>query len=123
MEQNKTEITKEMTLSEKEQHCMARVIQFGLLGDNSHCLYCRYAFECDREFADTKQILFHQLLKKLGKSAGIEIFTDEEGASRSILAGSWIEKRPELWKEFTGMSFEEQIRRLRDPDILKYFEK
>ena len=122
MEKSRTEADGKLLLTEKEQHCMARVIQFEMLGENAKCLYCGYAFECSMGFQETKEILFLKLLKRLEKSTGIKIFTDEEHVHQDILEGSWIEKCPELMEKFAKMSLKEQIQCLQDPDMLKYGE-
>ena len=109
-----------MELTEKEMHCIARLIQSGAVEDDVKCLYCRYAFECSEEYLQDKKLLFTSLIKKIEQGTGVNIFVDSETVHKEILAGSWIESRPELLERFTSMTFEEQLDSLKNPDILYY---
>lgn len=111
---------KKTGLTEKDLHCLARIIQSEESGHDAKCLYCRYAFECRKEIMQNKVVPHMPVLKKIGRTTGVNIFMSPETRQKEMLAGSWIENCPELLERFNGMSFEEQLELLRSPDILKY---
>lgn len=108
-------------LSDKNLHCIARMLQNIWSERDTHCLYCKYAFQCLEQHNTTKKIPFFETLEKLQGITGVKICLSSPGTmQKDILAGSWIEKSAELLNHFTGMSFEEQLGSLQNPDILKY---
>ncbi len=111
---------RETKLTEKELHCLARIIQTEEARNDVKCLYCRYAFECRKEFMQNKRAPYMPLLKKIEQITGVSLFMSPGTRQRKLLAGSWIENCPDLLEHFTSMSFEEQLDNLRSPDILRY---
>ncbi len=110
-----------MELTEKELHCLARIIQAEESSYDAKCLYCKYAFECKREFERNGKVPFKPILKKIEQITGVNIFMSSETRTKEILSGSWIEDYPDLLECFRGMSsFEEQLEMLKSSDILKY---
>ena len=101
----------EAKLTEKELHCLARIIQTEEAGD---------AFECKKEFMQNKRVPYMPLLKKIEQITGVDLFMSPGSRQRKLLAGSWIENCPDLLEHFTSMSFEEQLDSLKSPDILQY---
>ncbi len=99
---------------------MARVIQSGMIGRDVQCLYCKYSFDCAKKFKKTRKMLFVDILNRMKKTTGVNIFLDPGTKESDILSSSWIEKHPVLLKKFTSMSFEEQLDNLKNPDILRY---
>ncbi len=109
-----------MELTEKELHCLARIIQSEESAYDAKCLYCKYAFKCKEEFSQSKKAPFMPALKKIEQITGVNIFMSPETRQKEMLSGSWIENYPDLLERFMGMSSEEQLGLLRSPDILKY---
>ncbi len=108
-------------LTDKDLHCIARILQSQLLGDNVQCMYCKYALECLEEYGHTHKASFIKVWKKLEELTGINIHLfNSKTKQKDILAGSWIEKCPSLLEQFTNMSFEEQQDSLRNLDIQQY---
>ena len=107
-------------LTEKELHCLARIIQSGESAYDTKCLYCRYALECMKEFYQNHKAPFMSVLKKIERITGVNIFMNQETRQKEILAGSWIENCPELLERFNGMSIHEQVVFLKSHDCLKY---
>lgn len=114
---------KQIELTEKDLHCLARIIQSEESMHSVKCLYCRYAIECKEDFTQNKKLPYMPVLKKLEQITGVNIFMSQKTIQKEILAGSWIEKNPELLKLFSGMTFAEQICLLKSRDILKYVQQ
>lgn len=111
---------KKVEFTEKELHCLARIIQSEKSVHDKECLYCRYAFECMEEFFQNKKAPFMPVLKKIERITGVNIFMNQETRQKEILASSWIESCPELLERFNGMSLHEQVVFLKSHDCLKY---
>ncbi len=109
--------------TEKDLHCLARLMQSEESVTNVKCLYCRYAIECKEDFMQNKKLPYMPVLIKLEQITGVNIFMSQESIQKEILAGSWIEKNPELLKLFSSKSFAEQICFLRSHDIQKYVQQ
>ncbi len=112
-----------MGLTEKDLHCLARIIQSEESAYDAKCLYCKYAFECKEEFMQNKKAPYMPVIKKIEKITGVNIFMSQETVQREILAGSWLENYPDILERFTGMSFQEQLELLGSPDTLKYIQQ
>ena len=97
--------------TEKDLHCLARLMQSEESVTNVKCLYCRYAIECKEDFMQNKKLPYMPVLIKLEQITGVNIFMSQESIQKEILAGSWIEKNPE------------QICFLRSHDIQKYVQQ
>lgn len=91
---------KQIELTEKDLHCLARLMQSEESITNVKCLYCRYAIECKEDFMQNKKLQHMTVLKKLEQITGVNIFMNQKTIQKEILAGSWIEKNPELLKLF-----------------------
>lgn len=107
-------------LTEKDLHCLARIIQSEESAYDAKCLYCKYALDCKEEFMQNKKAPYMSALKKLGQITGVNVLMNQENIQKEILAGSWIENHPDLLERFMDMSFTEQLWILRSHDILKY---
>ena len=108
-------------LTDKDLHCIARTQQSEQLGKNIQCMYCKYAVQCLQEYNHTNKVPFVDVWKKIENLTGVNIcLNNPETRQIDILAGSWIENCPELLKQFTNMSFEEQQDILQSQDILQY---
>jgi len=107
-------------LPDKVLHCLARTFQDEISGVCVKCLYCKYAPECAENGKKSGRWLFADILCSLAKSTGVMLFLKPENKSINILKGSWLENYPDLLKEFTSKSFEEQQDTLMDSDILQY---
>lgn len=108
-------------LTDKDLHCIARLLQSEYVGDGVQCLYCKYAFQCRETFFTTHEVPYQEVLKKLKSKTGVDIsLVNPRTIQKDILDGSWIEKCSELLKKFTSSSFEEQQDILLNPDILRY---
>lgn len=108
-------------LTEKDLHCIARLLQSKCVGDSVQCLYCKYAFQCREKFFAAHEVPYREVLKKLKNKTGVDVFlANPRTMQKDILDGSWIEKCPELLQKFTSISFEEQQDILLNPDILRY---
>lgn len=114
---------KQIELTEKDLHCLARIIQSEELAYDTKCLYCRYAFECKEYVMQNKKLPYMPVLKKIEHITGVNIFMNQETMQKEILAGSWIENCPELLKRFNGMSIHEQVVFLKSHDCLKYVQQ
>lgn len=106
-------------MPDKILHCLARTLQDEISGDCVKCLYCKYAFECLEEFKSGKY-LFIDISNILERQTGVKIFLNPKQKPKEILRGSWIKNHPDLLKEFTTKSFEEQQGILKDPRTLRY---
>ena len=109
-----------ITADDKVLHCIARMIQEGMSEDTTKCLYCKHAPECRCEFETTGNVLFIDILRELKEKTSVDITLEPETMQKNILHGSWLEDYPELLRQFTNMSFEEQLDNLRHPDILNH---
>ena len=109
-----------IAVDDKVLHCISRIIQEGMSGHTTKCLYCKYAPECRHEFETTGNVLFIDILRELREKTSVDIALEPETMQKNILHGSWLEDYPELLREFTNMSFDEQPDNLRHPDILNH---
>ena len=110
-----------MQLTDKDFHCIARLLQSKCIGDSVQCLYCKYAFRCREKFFTAHEVPYREVLKKLKNKTGVDVFlANPRTMQKDILDGSWIVKCPELLQKFTSISFEEQQDILLNPDILRY---
>lgn len=117
----KDAVQDEIQLTDKDLHCIARLLQSEYVGDGVQCLYCKYAFQCREKFFTTHKPPYQEVFKKLKRKTGVDIFlVNPETMQKDILDGSWIEKCSELLQKFTSISFEEQQDILLNPDILRY---
>ena len=105
---------------DKVLHCISRMLQEGTAGNDTKCLYCKYAPECRNEFETTGNLLFFDILQELERKTAVIITLTPETIQKKILRGSWIEEHTDLLKKFTNMSFDEQQDNLSCPDILGY---
>lgn len=105
---------------EKAMHCIARMMQEMALDSSVKCLYCKFAFECAKEFGETGDIYFRKLMDELQEKTSVNLCPNPGTQQQELLRGSWIESRPELLKKFTNMSVEEQLDTLTNQDILSY---
>lgn len=111
-------------LTDRELHCLVRTIQDMLSEEGRKCLYCKYAFQCAERHKTTGKVKFLETWDKLQEMTGVKLrFLNPRTMSKDILAGSWIEKIPELYEKFSNMPLEEQLGTLQDKDILKYADK
>lgn len=108
-------------MPDKILHCLARTLQDEIIGDCVKCLYCKYAPECRNEIINGTP-LFVRLLRLLYKFTSVKIELNQETKAEDIVKGSWIEKYPDVLKELTNKSFDEQQDILRDSDILRYMD-
>ena len=110
-----------VTLTDKDLHCIARLLQSECMDESVQCLYCKYALQCAKKII--KDYPFDESLKKLVGITGVNIhmlFRDK--MRKDILEGSWIEKYPKLFKKLSDMPLTEQIKILQNLDILEYKE-
>lgn len=108
------------SLSDKDLHCIARTLQSEFEADTIQCFYCKYAISCKKSFESTKKIPFLEVWEKLQKLTGVKIrLNNPKTKQKDVLAGSWIENYPELFMQFTNLSFEEQLGKLQNQNILK----
>ena len=81
----------EMELSEKELHCVARLIQGGVFGKRAFdgCWFCKYRDDCqkadDHQFYDPP--FYKELAKKITLNTGVDIEKDNDS---SVLPPSLI---------------------------------
>ena len=61
-----------MELSEREAHCMARLLQGALFGENlfDGCAYCK--FQCDKH-ADLRNSMYMQIRRRLTEETGVDL--------------------------------------------------
>ncbi len=109
-------------LSDKELHCLSRIIQDEMLKENVKCLYCKYAGECAKEWNESRNVLFIELLEILHTKTGVCLTIQPETKQKEILHGSWLKEHPDLYTKFIHMSLEEQQKELTNSDILKYLD-
>jgi len=67
----------EMELTEKEAHCVARLIQGGVIGKRAvdGCWFCKYRDECRREnFLNPSE--YQKLAMKITAETGVDIVQD-----------------------------------------------
>lgn len=108
----------------KATHCIARMLLDAESGTNVKCLYCKYATECAEEFKNNRSVYFLNVMTEIRQKTGVCLpslkdlhsYQDKE----KFLKGSWIEDDTELLKEFTKISFDEQLDKLQGPDILNH---
>ena len=92
---------KQTELTEKDLHCLARIIQSEESMHSVKCLYCRYAIECKEDLMQNKKLPYMPVLKKLEQITGVNIFMSQKTIQKEILAGSWIEmQRPSSTRFF-----------------------
>ena len=63
-----------MELSEKEAHCVARLLQGAIYGERNvldGCLFCKYC--CDDGNADEPLPEYKEILKKFGEETGVDL--------------------------------------------------
>jgi len=118
MEMHESEELKK--LPDKVLHCLARTFQDEVEGTCVGCLYCKYAFECLKEYKQSRDMLRFAILDKLKAYTSVDIFLNSKTKPINVLKGSWAEKYPDVLKMLTSKSFDEQQDILKDPDILQY---
>lgn len=108
-------------LTDRDLHCIARHLQNMHIKRDVECRYCKYAFQCSEKIRDFSGFPFIETAKKVKEITGVNIrMYDTESWHKDILAGSWIEECPELLKQFSNISLEEQGKILNSPDIFRY---
>lgn len=112
-----------MQMTDKEMHCLSRIIQDTSMQESVKCLYCKYARECREAFEENKDILYVKLMKELEGETGVCLLVNPETKHKDIISGSWITEYPQLLNIFAKMSFEEQRGKLCNLDILKEGDK
>ena len=107
-----------MEFTDKDLHCMARVLQSHIRGDDVECMYCKYANECGDEFMKTGKLHRYEVMpEKLQKLTGVHVWDiNMTNQPKSILKASWIEEHPDLMDKLSKLSLKEQQDILGDPD-------
>ena len=66
-------------LSDKDLHCIARMLQDMWSERDTRCLYCKYAFQCLEQHNTTQKIPFFETLEKLQGITGVKICLSSPG--------------------------------------------
>lgn len=108
-------------LTDQDLHCIARHLQNTFVERDSECRYCKYAFLCSEKMHNIKEFPFFKTVRKVEEITGVKIRVHDFASwHKNILAGSWIERCPELLEKFSNLSLKEQEKILSSPDIFSY---
>ena len=107
-------------LTEKDLHCIARMLQEYWNDDakGTMCLYCKFATECGREKRGNRPY-FLLAMKKIEKMTGVRIYSPK-GLGDGIFESSWIEKDEKFLQKMKRMNADERNKFLMSDDVWKY---
>ena len=78
---------KSAQLTDRDLHCVARLLQSEYAEDSVQCLYCKYVFQCREMFLETHEIPYLVVLEKLKGITGVNVhLVNPRGIQKNILA-------------------------------------